>query len=109
MKEFALTINLQDDPDKIEQYKAYHRNVWPEVLQALKAVGITKMDIYLLGRRMFMLMEAVDEFDPARDFKRLEETPRYREWQELMNTFQERVPEAKPGEHWAAMEKVFAL
>ena len=109
MQEYALTINLKDDPDKIEQYKAYHRNVWPEVLQSLKAVGITKMQIYLLGRRMFMLMEAVDTFEPARDFKRLEENPRYREWQELMNTFQERVPEAKPGEHWAAMEKVFEL
>jgi L-rhamnose mutarotase len=109
MKEYALTINLKDDPDKIEQYKAYHRAVWPEVLQSLKAIGITKMQIYLLGRRMFMLMEAADTFEPARDFKQLEDNPRYREWQELMNTFQERVPEAKAGEHWAAMEKVFEL
>jgi L-rhamnose mutarotase len=109
MKEYALTINLQDDPAKIEAYKAYHRAVWPEVLQALKTSGITKMEIFLLGRRMFMIMESVDTFVPERDFKRLEESPRYREWQELMNTFQERVPEAKAGEHWAAMEKVFEL
>jgi L-rhamnose mutarotase len=67
------------------------------------------MEIFLLGRRMFMIMETVDTFDPLRDFKRLEASPRYREWQELMNTFQERVPEARPGEHWAAMEKVFEL
>ena len=109
MKEYALTINLQDDPAKIEAYKAYHRAVWPEVLQALKTSGVTKMEIFLLGRRLFMIMETVDAFDPAHDFKRLEESPRYREWQELMNTFQERVPEAKAGEHWATMEKVFAL
>ena len=110
MKEYALTINLKDDPEKIEQYKAYHRAIWPEVLDCLKKVGITKMDIYLLGRRMFMIMEATDEFEPERDFERLEEMhPRYKEWQELMNTFQERVPEAKAGEHWAVMEKVFEL
>ena len=110
MKEYAMTINLKDDPEKIEQYKAYHRQVWPEVLSCLKAVGITRMNIYLLGRRMFMIMETVDTFEPERDFSRLEEMhPRYKEWQALMNTFQERVPEAGEGEHWAMMEKVFEL
>ena len=72
MKEYALTINLKDDSEKIEQYKAYHRAIWPEVLDCLKKVGITKMDIYLLGRRMFMIMEATDEFEPERDFERLD-------------------------------------
>lgn len=103
MKEYALTINLKDDPDLIEQYKEYHRNVWPEVIESMKARGVTKMKIFLLGRRMFMVMETLDEVEPKRDL------PRVKEWQELMDTFQERVPEAKPGEHWAAMEKVFDL
>ena len=61
------------------------------------------MKIFLLGRRMFMVMETLDEVEPKRDL------PRVKEWQEFMGTFQERVPEAKPGEHWAAMEKVFDL
>ena len=42
MKEYALTINLKDDPDLIEQYKVYHRNVWPEVLAGLKVRGSRK-------------------------------------------------------------------
>lgn len=110
MKEYALTINLKDDPQLIEEYKEYHRNVWPEVLENLREIGITRMQIYLLGRRMFMKMEAVDSFEPVRDFKQVEEmSARYREWQTLMNNFQERVPEAQPDEHWAAMEKVFEL
>ncbi len=29
MKCFALTLCLQDDPEKIETYKEYHRHVWP--------------------------------------------------------------------------------
>ena len=36
MKAFGLTINLREDPQIIEKYKEYHRNVWPEVEQALK-------------------------------------------------------------------------
>lgn len=110
MKEFALTINLKDDPQLIEQYKEYHRNVWPEVCACIKGIGITKMNIYLLGRRMFMVMEAPDDFDPATGFAQLDGmSPRYEEWQRLMDNFQERVPEAQAREHWAMMERVFEL
>ena len=110
MKEFALTLNLKDDPELIEQYKAYHRDAWPEVLESLKRIGIRKMNIYLLGRRLLMVMEAPDEFDPATDFAQLEgSNPRYDEWQRLMDTFQEPVADAQPGEHWALMERIFEL
>lgn len=110
MKQYALTLNLVDDRDKIEQYKAYHRAVWPEVQECLRVVGIVNMDIYLLGRRLFMMLQAHDAFDPTRDFPRLSTLhPRYKEWQEIMDGYQERVPEAGDGEHWAVMEQVFAL
>lgn len=110
MKHFGLTLNLKNDPAIIEKYKAYHRDAWPETLAGLKAVGITKMNIYLLGRRLFMAMETVDTFDIKRDFPRyLEEHPKCREWDELMRTFQEPVKDAQAGEWWAQMEIVFEL
>ena len=110
MPRFGLTLNLKDDPDVIEQYKTYHRNVWPEVLDSLREVGITQMDIYLIGNRLFMAIDTVDDFDPVHDFPRhLEIHPRCREWDVLMRNFQERVPEAEPGEWWATMEQVFEL
>ena len=43
VKAFGLTINLREDPQIIEEYKEYHRAVWPEVEQALKTVGVTSM------------------------------------------------------------------
>lgn len=110
LKTYALTINLIDDPEKIERYRAYHRDVWPEVAGCLKAVGIAKMDIYLLGRRLFMVIQTEEGFDLERDFGRLPSLhPRYAEWQALMDGFQERVPEARAGEHWALMERIFHL
>lgn len=110
MQTFVLTLNLKDDPALIEQYKAYHRAVWPEVLTCIKSVGITKMEIYLLGRRLCMRLEAPDGFDPQTGFQQLDALhPRYAEWQQLMDTLQERVPEAGPNEHWALMERIFAL
>ena len=110
MQHFGLTIELKDDPELIAQYKAYHADPWPEPLQGLGEVGITDMKIFLLGRRMFMYMTATDEFDPARDFPRyVEQNPKAKEWDELMRTFQQQVPEAKGGEWWANMELVFDL
>ena len=104
-----MTLMLKDDDEIVERYKEYHRHAWPEVLARLRAIGITEMRIYLLGRRMFMYMEVVDGFEPERDFPKLNEVPRYREWDELMRTLQERAPEARLGDWWAPMEEVFDL
>jgi len=109
MQSYGLTLMLQDDEEIVERYKEYHRNAWPEVVARLREIGIKEMRIYLLGRRMFMYMEAIDGFVPERDFPKLNEVPRYREWDELMRTLQEPAPEAKPGEWWAGMDEVFDL
>ena len=106
---FGLTLNLQDDAETIERYKEYHRAVWPEVEEALRGIGVTRMRIFLHGRRLFMYMEAVDGFDVARDFPRYMETERAKEWDDLMRTYQEPVPGASEGEWWASMEQVYDL
>src|SRR2546427_12079557 len=102
-----MTLMLKDDDEIVERYKEYHRHAWPDVLARLRAVGIKEMRIYLLGRRMFMYMEAIDGFVPERDFPQLNQVPRYREWDELMRTPQEPAPEAKPGGWRAGMEEGF--
>ena len=110
MKCYGMTLNLKDDADSIEKYKEYHRHPWPEPLQGLRVVGVLDMKIFLLGRRMFMYMTTVDEFDPEVDFARyMEQYPKAQEWDDLMCTFQERVAEAAAGEWWALMEQVFDL
>lgn len=109
MKTYAKTLLLQDDADKIAAYKRYHAAVWPEVLAALRGAGITRMQIYLLGRRMFMHMTTTDEFDPATSMQSYDRDQKVQEWERLMHTLQERAPEARPGEWWAEMELVFDL
>jgi L-rhamnose mutarotase len=110
MKRYAQTLNIKDDPDTIARYVEYHRAVWPEVERGLRAIGIERMLIWRLGRRLFMLMETVDDFDPDRDFARYTDSdPRIREWQSLMESLQEPVADAAPGEWWARMELVYAL
>jgi len=110
MKHYALTLCLQDDPSKIEAYKEYHRAVWPEVLADLRGGGIREMRIFLRGRRMFMVVETDDDFDPVNGLRDAgSRSPRSREWNQIMATLQERAPEANPDEWWASMELVFDM
>ena len=104
-----MTLMLKDGAEVVERYKQHHRSVWPEVVVRLREIGVVEMKIFLRGRRLFMYMEAIDGFDPEREFPKLSEDSRYREWDELMTGLQEPAPEAKAGEWWAAMEEVFDL
>ncbi len=106
---YAMTLQLRDGPGVVERYKAEHAAAWPEVIARLRRAGVLELRIYLLGRRLFMYMRAEEGFDPARDLGGLDDDPRYREWDELMRSLQEPVPEARPGEWWASMEEVFDL
>jgi len=109
MKAFAQALDLKDDPAMIEAYRAHHRAVYPEVLGALREIGITRMKIFLLGTRLFMYFEAPDDFDPARDYQSYARRARCAAWDALMRGFQQRAPGARAGEWWAAMEEIFDL
>ncbi len=110
MKTYAQTLDLRDEPGVIATYEEHHRAIWPEVASGLRAIGIERMRIWRLGRRLFMLMETVNGFDPDRDFARyIESDPRIREWQDLMASMQQPAPGAAPGELWVNMTRVFEL
>jgi len=105
----VLAVDLKDDAAAIETYKEHHRRVWPEVLASLRRAGVHDMDIYLLGRRLVMVLET-----EGQDFRRcfaahLTSHPLVIEWEALMRSLQEPSPGAPPGEWWARMEPVFSL
>ena len=106
----VLTINLKDDPAVIDEYRRYHRDVWPEVQESLRRFGVKRMDIHLLGRRLVMIVDTVDGMDYATAFRsHSASSPRVAEWERLMKSLQEPVPEAAPGDWWAVMQPVFHL
>jgi L-rhamnose mutarotase len=109
MKNFGLTLCLQDDPEKIAAYRRFHQAVWPEVTARLRACGVQQMQIFLLGTRMFMYLLTDDAFTRESDFARINDDPASARWNALMADLQARAPEARPDEWWAPMELVFDL
>ncbi|HRP31068.1 MAG TPA: L-rhamnose mutarotase [Agriterribacter sp.] len=109
MKRYCLALDLKDDPSVIAEYKKIHQNIWPEIKERIKADGITVMDIYLTGNRLFMIMEVGDDFSFEQKSLSDADNPRVQEWENFMWTFQQPLPWAKPGEKWLIMEKIFEL
>ena len=109
LKRYCLALDLVDDQELIDAYEAYHKKVWPEVLESIRDSGIREMEIYRAGNRLFMIMETDHSFS----FQRKEEVdannPRIQEWERLMWKYQQVLPCAAPGEKWVLMEKIFKL
>ena len=108
-RRYCLTLDLKNDPALIAEYKRYHENVWPEIVESLRGSGIVGMEIYLLGTRMFMIMEVNDDFSFEAKARADKSNPRVQEWEQLMWNFQQPLPEANPEEKWLLMERVFKM
>ncbi|MBL7767964.1 MAG: L-rhamnose mutarotase [Flavipsychrobacter sp.] len=109
MQRYCLALDLKEDPELIAQYEAHHRAVWPEILASIREAGILDMQIYRTGNRLFMIMEVSAAFDGAAKAAADATNPKVVEWEQLMDTFQQRLPWAAPNQKWVPMEKIFAL
>jgi L-rhamnose mutarotase len=110
-KRYCLTLDLKNDSTLVREYKYWHMNehIWPEIPKGIRNVGIVDMQIYLLGTRLFMIMETVPEFDFDRDMAKLSGLPRQKEWEAFVAKFQQSLPGAGPNEKWKLMDRIFKL
>jgi L-rhamnose mutarotase len=58
---------LRVRPDKIDEYVAAHREVWPDMLRALKESGIRNYSIFRDGNQVFGYFES-DDLAAAADY-----------------------------------------
>ncbi|RZK65343.1 MAG: L-rhamnose mutarotase [Pedobacter sp.] len=109
MKRYCFTLDLIEDDELIAAYKQYHEAIWPEIVESIKSSGISDMEIYLSGTRLFMIMETNDTFSFENKVKADLENPKVQEWETLMWNYQKALPNAKPGEKWRLMDQIFKL
>jgi len=89
---------LRVRPDKIDEYVDAHKNVWPEMLAALRQAGIRNYTIFRSGNEMFGYLEAAATYMKAEDVNA--------RWQDAMaELLEERVPDTGP----PALEEIFRL
>ena len=111
VKRYCRTLDLRDDPKLIAEYRRRHSQaeIWPEVIAGIREVGILEMEIYILGTRLFMIVETPLDFDWDTAMERLNTLPRQQEWEEYMAIFQQAAPGMSSAEKWKPMERMFHL
>lgn len=111
VKRYCQTLDLKDNPELIAEYRRRHSEgeAWQEIIDGIREVGILEMEIYLLGNRLFMIVETPLDFDWEEAMARLATLPRQQEWEDYMSEFQQAAPGASSDEKWRLMERIFHL
>lgn len=111
VKRFCQTLDLKDNPELIAEYRKRHSEgeAWSEILDGIREVGILEMEIYIIGTRLFMIVETPVDFDWPTAMARLSTLPRQQEWEDYMSEFQVAPQGASSDEKWVLMERMFHL
>lgn len=104
---YCLTLDLKNDPVLIAEYESYHQKVWPEIIQSFYDSGISIMEIYRWENRLFMIIETEEGFTFEKKARLDAENPIVQKWENLMSTYQEKLPGVKKKEKWQLMKRIY--
>jgi len=104
MTRYGMVIGIK--PEKLDEYIALHREVWPDVLRTIRECNIRNYSIFLRDNRLFSYFEYTGE-DFRSDMERMAADPVTQEWWKLTAPCQEPLEGRAEGEWWAPMEEVF--
>jgi L-rhamnose mutarotase len=94
---------LRVRPEKLDAYLEAHRNVWPEMLEALRSAGIRNYTIFRHGNEVFGYYES-DDLERAGQYLAGQEVNT--RWQDTMaELLAERVPDQGP----PPLEEIFRM
>jgi L-rhamnose mutarotase len=109
MKRYALTLDLKNDAALIAEYEHFHEKIPDAIDKSIRDAGVTHLDIYRLDTRMFMVLETTDDFSFEKKAEMDAHNLDVQAWEKLMWRFQKPLKQAKKGEKWLIMKKIFEL
>ena len=82
MPRYVYALDLDDDPEVIREYEAWHRadRVWPEVVESLKSSGLEAIEIFRTGNRLVLIIDAPAGFSPEDKARRDAVNPAVQKW-----------------------------
>ena len=98
---------LRVRPDRLDEYKARHREVWPEMLDALRETGWRDYSLFLRDDGLLVGYLECDDFEAS--VKAMEERKVNARWQAEMTPFFELAGDERPDTGLERLEEVFHL
>jgi L-rhamnose mutarotase len=106
MKRVAFILKVR--ADRLEEYKAHHQRVWPEMLDALRAAGWGNYSLFVRpDGLLFGYCETPEGLAAAQ--AKMAATEVNTRWQEFMAPFFESPDGARADEMFQELEEVFHL
>ena len=111
VKRYVQVMSLKNDPELIAAYKKAHSEpeMWDEIMEGIRQVGILEMELYILDNQMVMIVETPLDFDWDTQMAKLAELPRQAEWEAHVAQFQNCKESDTSDEKWKMMERMFRL
>jgi len=108
-RRLCFALDLVNDAALIQEYCRMHQpgSVWPAVIDHIRAQGVESMEIWQRGERLFMIVEAADDY-PRRGTPLPTQQDNDR-WEQLMASFQHPLPDAAAAKKWSPLRRVFLL
>ena len=106
MHRYGMVIKVK--PEKIDEYKKLHADVWPEVLNKITECNIRNYSIYLIDNTLFSYFEYIGN-DFNADMAIMAADPITQKWWDVCKPCQAPLESRSEGEWWANMEEVFHL
>jgi L-rhamnose mutarotase len=100
---FQLSVRA----DRLEEYKARHREVWPEMLEALRRAGWRNYSLFLRPDGFLIGYLECEDLEAAQ--RAMEETDVNARWQADMAPFFELPEGARPDTGFERLEEIFHL
>jgi L-rhamnose mutarotase len=104
VKRYGMVIKVK--PEELDEYRAYHADVWPDVLDMISRCNIRNYSIYHKDGWLFSYFEYHGE-DFQADMEKMAADKRTQEWWAIMKPMQIPLETREEGEWWADMEEVF--
>ncbi len=98
---------LQVRPERLEEYKERHREVWPEMKQALRETGWNNYSLFLRPDGLLVGYLETQDFERALSLMQAREVNE--RWQREMASFFQNAADVSPDRVMAPLEEVFHL
>jgi L-rhamnose mutarotase len=98
---------LRVRPDRLDEYRARHREVWPDMLEALSSAGWSNYSLFLAQDGLLVGYLETEDFAAAQ--AAMEATGVNARWQADMAPFFALPDDARPDTGFVRLEEVFHL
>ena len=104
MQRYGMVIKVK--PEKFQEYKRLHAQVWPDVLRMITECNIRNYSIYHKDGLLFSYFEYVGD-DFTADMAKMAADPMTQKWWDVCKPCLQPFDTRAEGELWARMEEVF--